>query len=209
MDNLPPLWQPQSRTVQVFAVPKGTHEFSHVELKFFSTMSRQYFIMCIERIQNWWLWKKYIQQMSMMEEKNSGVVNEMELFHGTRDTDPQDIYDSEEGFDMRFSAPGMWGQANYFAVNACYSHNYAFSDGSGQMGMFLAKVLTGDSFECSSDRSLRMPPLKSSAGGVQLGQVRYDTVTGITNGSRVYMTYDNHKAYPCSLPDYLLQNLVS
>ena len=26
---------------------------------------------------------------------------------------------------MRYSAPGMWGTANYFAVNASYSHNYA------------------------------------------------------------------------------------
>ena len=201
-DSLPPWWQPQSATVQVFAVRRGTPEFKHIEFKFFSTMTRKYIIKRIERVQNQWLWKKYIQQRSMMDEKNSGVVNEMELFHGTGSTDPRAIYDSEEGFDMRFSAQGMWGQANYFAVNANYSHSYSHTDSSGQMTMFLAKVLTGDNFYCSSDRSLRMPPLKSSAGGVQLGQVRYDTVTGVTGGSAVYMTYDNQKAYPAYLITY-------
>ena len=47
----------------------------------------------------------------MIEQKNGGQANEMELFHGTSNNDPQEIYDSEEGFDMRFSASGMWGQA--------------------------------------------------------------------------------------------------
>ena len=47
---------------------------------------------------------------------------------------------------MRFSAKGMWGEANYFAVNASYSNSYAHSNGiAGQRQMFLAKVLTGDS----------------------------------------------------------------
>ena len=31
------------------------------------------------------------------------------LYHGTSKTDPQSIYDSEEGFDIRFSNVGMWG----------------------------------------------------------------------------------------------------
>ena len=201
-DDSPRFWQPQSRTVQVFAVRWGTPEFNDVERKFFSTMTRQYIIRCIERIQNQWLWEKYVQHRSMMVKKNSGVVNEMELFHGTRHTDPRAIYDSEEGFDMRCSAQGMWGQANYFAVDARYSHSYAYCSNSGNKSVFLAKVLTGDSFYCSSDTSLRKPPCKSSAGKVQLGQVRYDTVTGITNGSRVYMTYDNSKAYPAYLITY-------
>lgn len=31
------------------------------------------------------------------------------LYHGTRATDPKQIYDSSEGFDLRFSNGGMWG----------------------------------------------------------------------------------------------------
>lgn len=202
-DDFLQFWLPQTGTVQVFAVHWGTPEFSDVERKFFSSMTRQYVIRCIERIQNQWLWEKYVQHRSMMKKKNSGEVNEMELFHGTRHTDPRAIYDSEEGFDMRFSAQGMWGQANYFAADARYSHGYAYSSNDGNKSMFLAKVLTGDSFRCTtSDTSLRMPPPKSFAAGVQLGHVQYDTVTGFTKGSRVYMTYDNHKAYPAYLITY-------
>ena len=54
----------------------------------------------------------------------------------------------------------------------------------------------------ASDRSLRMPPPLSYTAGTQLGQARYDTVTGSTGGSRVYMTYDNQKAYPAYLIMY-------
>ena len=44
---------------------------------------------------------------------------------------------------------------------------------------------------------------KSYTSGSQLGQARYDTVTGTTKGSRVYMTYDNQKAYP-AIPYHIL-----
>ena len=50
------------------------------------------------------------------------------------------VYKCEEGFDMRFSADGMWGRGNYFAENASYSHNYAHQLSGGQKMMFLAMV---------------------------------------------------------------------
>ena len=137
-----------------------------------------------------------------MARKNNGAVNEKDLFHGTRSADPSLIYKGEEGFDMRFSAQGMWGTGCYFAVNASYSHSYSYrlSDGSHQM--FLAKVLTGDSADIPSDRSLRMPPKKSDVSAF-FGENRYDTVTGVTGGSRVYITYKNDKAYPFYLITYI------
>ena len=67
-------------------------------------------------------------------------MQEMQLYHGTRATDPLLIYDGEEGFDMRFSANGMWGQAVYFAVNSSYSNSYAFNAPNGSKQMFYAKV---------------------------------------------------------------------
>ena len=198
LESFPSWWKPHSTTVKVFRVQSGTQEWSHVKRKFRATITDAY-IKRIWRVQNTWLWKRYVHHKKMMEEKNRGAVNEMELFHGTGETDPREIYDSEEGFDMRFSAQGMWGQANYFAVKASYSDKYAHTNTSGQKEIFLANVLTGDTYRCSSDSSLRMPPLKPSTGGVQLHQVRYDTVTGFTGGCQVYMTYDNQKAYPTYL----------
>ena len=68
----------------------------------------------------------------------------------------------------------------------------------------MAKVLTGCSCECQPDPSLQMPPLKKSDASSQrqLVKARYDSVNGVTHGCRVYMTYDNEKAYPAYLIKY-------
>ena len=61
-----------------------------------------------------------------MKRKNESEINEMLLFHGTRNAPPSDIYQHEEGFDMRFGRAGMWSKGNYFAVKASYSNKYAY-----------------------------------------------------------------------------------
>ena len=162
-------------------------------------------IISIQRIQNKWLWERYSQHKERIREKNDGVVNEKELWHGSRKSSSDNIYNSEEGFDMRFSSEGVWGQANYFAEKASYSDKYAFKSTDGTKELLLAKVLTGDSFESPPNPSLRMPPEKPSSqkkGNVQLKQLRYDSVTGTTCNCRVYMTYSNDKAYPAYLISY-------
>lgn len=199
----PPEWQPQSQTTELFPLTPGMPEWNRVEQQFKQTMTNQ--IAKISRIQNTWLWEKYVMHRKRLSVKNEGNINEKELFHGTRGNDPRQIYEGEDGFDMRFSAQGMWGQANYFAVNASYSHGYAHPTPDGHREMFLVKVLTGDSYNCPSNNSLRMPPVKQTSGGgrkVQFAQMRYDTVTGTTGGSQVFMTYDNDKAYPAYLIKY-------
>ena len=199
----PDEWQPQQKTMQLFPVLQGSPEWQHVEVKFSSTMGVGR-VQNITRVQNKWVWEKYATQKKRLDRKTSGRVNEMELFHGTRNNDPKVIYDGEEGFDMRYGRQGMWGVANYFAVNASYSHSHAFTSGNSRQ-MFLVKVLTGDSYNCNPDGSLRMPPTKTAAqgGDVQFNQMKYDTVTGHTNGSQLYMTYDNDKAYPAYLITYI------
>ena len=198
----PPKWVNQTKTTELFSVPQGSPEWQLVEGKFTMTMGANR-VSSISRIQNTWIWKKYAFQKKRMHTKNGGRVNEKELFHGTRTNDPRNIYEGEDGFDMRYSRQGLWGVANYFAVNASYSHNYAHTSSHGKQ-MFLVKVLTGDSHDCPSNRDLRMPPAKTSpqSGDVQMAGAKYDTVTGNTNGSQVFMTYDNDKAYPAYLITY-------
>ncbi len=197
----PKEWQKQKETVKVFPVQSGSGEWHTVAAQFNLTMSAST-IVSIERLQNKYVWQKYAQHRSMLHEKNKGMVNEKKLFHGTRANEPKEIYGSDEGFDMRFCTRGMWGQANYFAVNASYSDTYSYSVPTGDQQMFLVYVLTGDSHTCGSDGSLRMPPKKNSNAAGENLDVRYDTVTGNTNGSDVYMTYDNLKAYPAYLITY-------
>jgi hypothetical protein len=180
-------------------------ERKHVVDKFKETMPNSE-IISIKRIQNKWLWEKYAQTKKRMYQKNSGEVNEKELWHGSR-RNAESIYDSEEGFDMRFSSDGMWGRANYFATDARYSVKYAYQRDNGTKELLLARVLTGDSFYSSPDKHLTMPPEKITppSSKIKLKQVRYDSVTGITNNCRVYMTYSNERAYPA----YLVQFSVS
>ena len=208
--SVPPEWQDQTETVEVFKLQSSSQEWTVVSSKFSVTMPHVT-ITKILRIQNQWLWEKYAQEKSRINQKNAGGVNEMELFHGTRTNTPEKIYNSEEGFDMRYSSQGMWGMANYFAVNASYSAMYAYASisllgGSSQKTIFLAKVLTGDSYECEPDKTLRMPPQKlggSTSSEVQLKQVHYDSVNGYTRSSQVYMTYSNNRAYPAYLITYV------
>ena len=209
--RFPSEWQPQTKTTELFPLSSRTSEWNNVAQKFMQTMFHAQ-IASIQRIQNTWLWDRYVKHRDRLKLKNSGVVNEMELFHGTRNNDPKLIYESEDGLYMRYSAQGMWGMANYFAVNASYSDNYAHQT-NGQKEMFLVKVLTGDSYNCPPDRTLRMPPTKphsaGSSGQLQLNQMKYDTVTGTTNGSQVFMAYDNEKAYPAYLITYTQSPLPS
>ena len=202
--HYPTEWEKQKETCEVFSVKKNSAEWLKLSTRFRNTMPASAEIKRIRRVQNKWLWEKYQRDMKRMYQKNNGNVNEKELFHGSGNTNAHVIFDSEEGFDMRYSAQGMWGHANYFAEDARYSDNYAYAKPDGSKEMFVAKVLTGDSHECSSDKTLRMPPLKSSAASseVRLKQVRYDTVNGLTSRTRVYMTYSNDKAYPAYIIEY-------
>ena len=200
--SYPDEWEPQNEEpLELKPLTRNSPEWSKVSQKFLTTMPSGNIIK-IERIQNKWLWEKYSQHSDRMKRKNGGYIDEKLLFHGTRNTPPSCIYQDEEGFDMRFSNAGLWGNGNYFAVNASYSHGYAhvLSDGTCTRQMFLAKVLTGHSAKCTSNSSLRMPPVRQhSAKG---GDMRYDTVTGETGGSQVFITYSNDKAYPFYLISY-------
>ena len=198
-DIYPDEWEPQNEEpLELKPLTRGSPEWYKISQQFFATLQSAT-IVKIERIQNKWLWEKYSQHSERMKRKNEGVVNEKLLFHGTRNTPPSCIYQDEEGFDMRFSNAGLWGNGNYFAVNASYSHNYAHPPSSSTRQMFLAKVLTGHSVELNIDRSLRMPPVRRSVKGADM---RYDTVTGVTGGSKVFITYSNDKAYPFYLITY-------
>ena len=117
------------------------------------------------------------------------------LWHGTRLTDPALLWESRDGMCINFSAEGLWGRGNYFAVNASYSVGYSHRhQGEDQdlLGFFFADVLVGEYIELPSSRKYTMPPLNPAAGD----NVHYDSIKGRTGGSAVYITYHNRKSYP-------------
>lgn len=194
-EEVPSEWVPQENDVEVFQVSSGTEEWSFVQRKWKETMSIP--LKRIERIQNKWLWRHYCLCRERIRSKNGGMENEKWLFHGTRETRPQEVYNSEKGFDFRFSRPGMWGSGVYFAEKASYSHVYKYESPRGKQ-MFLVRVLTGDAVELPSSPNLKMPPPKNPADKT----VCYDSVKGFTKNTNVYIVYEHDKSYPAYLITY-------
>ena len=191
---VPPEWSPQEDDVNmnIILVQTGSEEWNFVQSRWNETMSLP--MKRIERIQNKRLWQRYCFCREQLKDKNEGVDNEKWLFHGTKTTPPDSIYDSEKGFDFRLSRRGMWGEGSYFAQNASYSDHYSHNS-SGNKQMFLACVLAGDSAKLSPKQDLKMPPKKPDGK-------YYDSVHGHTNGSIVYIVYEHGNSYPAYLITY-------
>lgn len=118
------------------------------------------------------------------------------LFHGTKDSEPSKVYQSEEGLDMRFSKDGLNGFGVYFADNSKYSHDYAHKiQGSNYKQMFLCLVLTGESANFGGGRGVKFPPYKPHSQ-----TERFDSINNGSGGH--FIIYDNLKSYPGYLITY-------
>ena len=95
----------------------------------------------IEKINNNFLNLRFLTQKCLFE-LMARDTNVKYLFHGTRRTNPEMIYNNPIGFDMRYSNGGMWGKGIYFAVNASYSNNYAHPNDKEKQ-IFLSEVILG------------------------------------------------------------------
>ena len=201
--EVPKHWDPQIDNVELKPVHPGTTEWNHVQMRMRETLPLSQIVQ-LDRIQNIWLWEMYSFSKQRMSEKNSGAINEKQLFHGTRSSPPEKIFKSEKGFDFRFASKGMWGEGTYFAVNASYSDLYAYEHSCGSKQMILATVLTGETCCCPCDRSLKKPPVKSKATSSKTETFAddYDSVSGRTKGSDIFVIYDHEKAYPTYLITY-------
>ena len=176
-------------------------EYESIAARFHQTLPSND-ITKIERIQNKVLWRTYAGKSREMCQSGDGILNEELLFHGTLSNNPELIYKGSDGFDMRLSNNGMWGKANYFAVNASYTNSYAFHSVSAVMPckkMLAAWVLTGKSFYSQPHSFFRPPDVGDASQGVQR---KYDSVNGQTGGSKVFITYENSLAYPGYLITY-------
>ena len=123
------------------------------------------------------------------------------VWHGTRGVDPTVICEDEaDGLMMQFSNKGSWGRGLYFAQNASYSNGYAHTHqsrhGHSLKTLIYVNLIVGDEIEHAADSSLRLCPAKEDGTG------RYHTVTGHTNGSKIYIVFENGRGYPSYLVTY-------
>eukprot|EP01043_Picozoa_sp_COSAG02_P023572 COSAG02_NODE_1263_length_13548_cov_13.881627_7_plen_443_part_00 len=202
---VPETWspQPQGQNCVLVQVEEGSPEFDTVFAHMTATLSSAQ-IVKLERIQNVMLFDYYsMRRDRMVKLAGGGEPKEVCVWHGTGNplspgdgVHPQVIYsDRQDGFMMQYSAQGMWGRGLYFAHDARYSDGYAYALPNGTRCLLLAKLLAGDEVRVMpNDRSLRFCPDKPG------GEGRYDTVTGETGGSKVYIVYENGRA----MPEYLV-----
>jgi len=161
--SFPQNWENVSKTAncELKPVVQNSPEFKMISDRMFETMKNAR-IEKIERVQNKWLWQRYAHERKTIADKNNGRAMEVQLFHGTRSTEPVQIYNGEVGFDMRFCSSGLWGIGTYFAVNASYSNNYAHKLSNGVKQFFLTDVCVGEPIKLAQDGTLRLPPLKKN-----------------------------------------------
>ena len=200
--RFPDHWDVQDGNVLMVKIAAHSIEYQRIANAFRETMPNAA-IAGIERVQNLHLWRKYAREKQAMSNDR-----EVHLFHGTQGTDPKVIYEGN-GIDFRYSSSSnMWGAGAYFAAKASYSHAYSYQHTeksflglfpSNYRKMFLASVLVGDEVELkstSNTRKFREAPKKPD------GFTSYDSVKGFTNGSTVYVVYDQWRSYPSYLITY-------
>ncbi|CDW81865.1 poly adp-ribose polymerase member 14-like protein [Stylonychia lemnae] len=110
------------------------------------------------------------------------------LFHGTRQTDPKDIYSFESGLDMRYGNDGANGVGLYFADNSQYSAQYSYKNNQDKQ-IFMCTVITGLSSTLGGGQGARLPAAIPGKQGAL-----YDSFNNGNGGH--YVIYDNQKSYP-------------
>ena len=211
----PKCWENQTNLVQTFLVKKHSEEWGHFVSRIQESLPNSV-VHKIVRIQNKFLWDRYSLEKKLLELKTVKLTsNEIEVFHGSGSADPfNDIATSEHGFDMRQSKIGLWGRANYFSTTAKYSDSFCHktfdtSNNRQVKELIIAYVLLGEILDLgrNTNNTLTLPPQKEVNSGSRpstfnVTNLRYDSVAGITSDTRIYMTYDKHRAYPSYIVQY-------
>eukprot|EP00347_Sterkiella_histriomuscorum_P016158 403354258 len=187
----------KQKNLIIIPLAQGGQEWINIENQFKVTMP-QANILTIERIQNKKLWRNFKHALDDITDQWGKQTETHMLYHGTKQTPPEKIYDSEEGFNMQFSSGGMWGKAIYFSQNSSYSNNYSSQTPQNTSQMFFARVLVGNYAPLPPSTSIKMPPIVQ---GDPHGNF-HDSIKGNTGGSDVFMIYANNKAYPEYLITY-------
>ncbi|XP_036075687.1 protein mono-ADP-ribosyltransferase PARP14 isoform X2 [Rousettus aegyptiacus] len=192
--EIPAHWSDMKKQdVCLVELQPGHAEYDMVASKFKQTCS-QFQIEKIERIQNPNLWNSYQIQKRLMDDKNSHIANERQLFHGT-DADSLP-HVNQHGFNRSYAGKNAvaFGKGTYFAVNANYSANDTYSrpDANGKKHMYYARVLTG--VYTRGYQTLVEPPLKNPQN--PMDPDRYDTATDNERNPSIFVVFYDHRSYP-------------
>jgi poly [ADP-ribose] polymerase 10/14/15 len=158
----------------------------------FSRTAKGFTITSIQKIQNEDLLQRFIAVKEGMERRGGIGSNEMQLFHGTR----SEIVDriNMHGFNRSYNRTHVYGKGVYFACDASYSAQDAYSppDAVGAKRVYLARVLVGEVCEGRSDDiepSLQRPGATSP---IDL----CDSTIDCQRSPSIFVTYKDYQQYP-------------
>ena len=195
----------RDKNLELKEVMRGSDEWDTVADRFQTAEHNGWEMTRVQRIQNRYLWRYWLYEKNRMRElkTNGRDITTQKLWHGTGPTEPRDIYMGQEGFDVRYSRPGLWGRGIYFALSALYSasgfgHPPVGPDNEYRGCIMLAEVLVGDSYRCRPGTYHENRPPKKEANlrsrrpsddSIAISQT-YDSCTGYTDncgGSEVFV----------------------
>ncbi|KAM4612170.1 protein mono-ADP-ribosyltransferase PARP14-like [Polymixia lowei] len=190
--ELPVHWEPMSgENFKKFKLQPNSQEYQNVAKGFLKT-AKQYNILTIERVQNFYLWQAYALCRQRILAKN-GVsdVGEKVLYHGTTAEASRCI--EKNKFDRSYTGMNgaAYGKGVYFAVNANYSaQGYARPDGSSLKRLYVARVLTGRYTVGNS--SLKNPPPRSTSDPTDC----FDSLVDNQQNPAMFVVFHDDQAYP-------------
>ena len=207
--EFPDDWLPfiDDEKLKVVPLKLGSPEYNSMEELFLSSMGvRNVTIFNIERIQNVYLWRDFINRRNAILERQGGYCREENVFHGTGSVDPKTIYSGQKSFDVVQSAQGLYGRGIYFAKDASLSHQgYVHRRGS-MFYLLVARVVLGETYVCLDPSQFHghgPPEMPQQEGGVTKS---YDSIEGRLNGCPIYIVPRNDMTYPAYQIVYKLNN---
>ncbi|XP_034020662.1 protein mono-ADP-ribosyltransferase PARP14-like isoform X2 [Thalassophryne amazonica] len=182
--------------LKVIQLQESSAEYYKVREAFHKTMTKQ--IIKIERIQNVDLRRAYKVQKKRISNKNVHLKagGELLLYHGTTEGNSKSIM--KTGFNRRYAGQNgtSYGQGTYFAVDASYSANPAYSKpaAGGSQLMFVVRVLAGTYTLGNKDMKV-LPPRNP-----QQPHDLYDSAVNNLDNPTMFVVFHDDQAYP----DYLI-----
>ncbi|XP_072447634.1 protein mono-ADP-ribosyltransferase TIPARP-like [Chiloscyllium punctatum] len=199
----PETWIPMDPNVDFIKVPMSLDDKAYrvVYNLFHKTMlETKFIILSILRVQNQFLWEKYIRKKQYMARKLSErerVLNERHLFHGTSELSIDGI--CKHNFDPRVSGrhATLYGQGSYFARKSSYSHRYAQRSEEGVHYMFLSKVLVGR--HTVGKPPMRRPPAVTPSDP---SSDLFNSCVDSTYDPQIFVLFDNDQCFPYFVVKY-------
>jgi len=128
-------------------------------------------------------------EKTMTNHKDNPILHYLDitklLWHGTGGTNPDVIFNVQGCFVPAYASDAcLWGKGCYFASDAAYSANYAYTAPNGNKVLLLVEVVVGQVIQCLENNALFDIP------------VGYDSLVGYRHGAWIYVVYRDARALP-------------